>query len=150
METKRRERLRSFFEIGDVIVGQVDHRAQRLQRGLEIVNLLRHQLQLINGAVERQRGAVAIVDNAAAGRDRHQLDAVFVGAGAVILDADHLQIIQVGDQDAGQHQDDQERHQGAAYKQGGFSRIVAKRVTFYFHPAALFHSVTVTTGYSRW
>ena len=68
----------ALFEIGDVVVGQVDHRAQRLQRGFEVVNLLRHQLQLVNGAVERQWGAVAIVDNAAAGRDRHQLDAVFV------------------------------------------------------------------------
>ena len=67
-----------FFKVRHIVIGEVDNIAQRIQRLLNVVDLLRHHLQLVNRTVERQRRAVAIVDNAAARRNRDQLDAVFV------------------------------------------------------------------------
>ena len=67
-----------FFKVRYIVIGEIDNVAQRIQRLLNVVDLLRHHFQLVNRAVERQRRAVAIVDNAAAWRNRDQLDAVFV------------------------------------------------------------------------
>ena len=67
-----------FFKVRYIVIGEIDNVAQRIQRLLNVVDLLRHHFQLVNRAVERQRRAVAIVDNAAARRNRDQLDAVFV------------------------------------------------------------------------
>ncbi len=70
--------LALFFKRIDVIVGQIQHRPQILQRLLQVIDFFRHQLGLVNGAIERQRHTVAVIDDAAAGGDRHQFDAVFV------------------------------------------------------------------------
>ena len=67
-----------FFEGRDIVIVKVDNAFQRFQRILNIIDFFRHHLDLIDGAVQRQRGAVTIVNNAAAGCDRHQLNAVFV------------------------------------------------------------------------
>ncbi len=90
-----------FFERRDVVIRQIHHAAQRVERLLHVIDFFRHHLDLVDGAVEGQRDAVAIVNNAAAGRDRHQLDAVFVGARLVIGEAQDLQIIEIRDQYAG-------------------------------------------------
>ena len=67
-----------FFERSDIVISQVDNASQRVQRILHVIHFLGHHLYLVDGAIKRQRRAVTIVDNAAAGRDGHQLDTVFV------------------------------------------------------------------------
>ncbi len=102
--------LALFVEGVEIIVGDIQHRAQIFQRLLEVVDFFRHQLRLIDGAVKRQGGAVAVIDNAAARRHRHQLDAVFVRAGTVIFKAQDLQVVKIDHQHAREHQNSEERN----------------------------------------
>ena len=125
-ETVRARAL--FFKAGDVVVGQVDDAAQCIQRLLHVIDFFRHHLQLIDGAVQRQRRAVTIVNNTAAGRNRDQLNAVFVGTRLVVVETDNLYVVEVGNQHAGKQQNARKSDQRAAYKQRGFSRIVAERI----------------------
>ena len=67
-----------FFERSDIVISQVDNASQRVQGILHVIHFLGHHLYLVDGAIKRQRRAVTIVDNAAAGRNGHQLDTVFV------------------------------------------------------------------------
>ncbi|CSF05182.1 Uncharacterised protein [Shigella sonnei] len=95
---------------------------------LHVIDFLWHHFYLVDSAVEGQRDTITVVDNAAAGRDRHQLNAVFIRASLVVGKANNLQIIQVGDKHAGQQQNPQKGDQRPAHKQRGLCRIVAKRV----------------------
>ena len=127
----RRKAMRAralLFEIGDVVIVKIDHAAQRFERVLHAIDFFRHHLQLVDGAVERQRGTVAIVDNAAAWCYWHQLNAVLVGTGLIIGKTDDLQIIEVSDQHAGKQQNPRKGDQSPAHKQRRLSRIVAKRI----------------------
>ncbi|CAH0263540.1 hypothetical protein SRABI106_02873 [Rahnella aquatilis] len=87
--------LALFFEVIDIFLREVNYRFEAFKRGLQIVHFFRHQFKLIDRAVQRQRRTVAVIDNAAAGRDRHQLDTVIVRTGLVILKTDNLQIIKI-------------------------------------------------------
>ena len=101
--------VRALFETGDVIIGQINHVAQSVQRLLHVIDFLWHHFYLVDSAVERQRDTVTVVNNAAAGRDRHQLNAVFIRASLVVVEANNLHIIQVGDKHAGQQQNPKRR-----------------------------------------
>ncbi|CNT55650.1 Uncharacterised protein [Salmonella enterica subsp. enterica serovar Bovismorbificans] len=100
---------------------------------LNVIHLFRHHFNLIDSAVQRKGNAVTVVDYPAAWRNWHQLDTVFVRAGLVIGKTKDLQIIQIGDQYAGQQQNTQKGDQRPTHKQCGLSRIVTKRILS-FHP----------------
>ena len=67
-----------FFKGGNIVVGQINDVAQAIDGLLHAVDFLRHDLKLVDRAVKRQGSAVTIVNDAAAGGDWHQLNAVFV------------------------------------------------------------------------
>ena len=117
-----------FFKGGNIIIGKVNDAAQAINGLLHAVDFFRHDFQLVDGAVKRQRRPVAIVNNAAAWCDRHQLDAVFVRTRLVVGKTNDLQIVEVGNQHAGKQQNSQKSDHRPAHKKRGLCRIVAKRI----------------------
>ncbi len=107
IEVKRCERARS-FECNNIIIGPDQPRCAKRPAFAARYRLSpASHFYLVDSAVESQRDTVTVVDNAAAGCDRHQLNAVFIRAGLVVGKANNLQIIQVGDKHAGQQQNPQ-------------------------------------------
>ena len=75
----------SLAEAVDVGVADVDDLAQLGQRGVDVVNLLRHQLQHVSRAVLGEYDAIAIEDQPADGGYSDQPHAVVVGARGQLL-----------------------------------------------------------------
>lgn len=65
MDVKRWERARS-FKGGNIVVIEINHFPQRIQRLLNVIDLLRHHFYLVNGAVEGG-DAVTVINDAATG-----------------------------------------------------------------------------------
>ncbi|MNQ93426.1 hypothetical protein D3C85_1088920 [compost metagenome] len=93
-----------FLEALQVARRDRHHLAQRLDGGVEVVDLVRGQLQGVGRVVARQLDAVAVDDQAAVGLHRHQRDAVVLGEGGEVLVLEHLQ------PDEARHQQQQHQH----------------------------------------
>ena len=85
----------------------VDDRGQLVDRALEVGDLAGRDLQRVGGVVAREHDAVAVEDQAAVGRDRHDRDAVVLGLGVVVVVLDHLQVDEARQQqrERGEHDD---------------------------------------------
>ena len=81
------------FQRALVVVGLEQlHGHESAQRVLEVRHLFADQLELVGGAVERQRVAVAVEDQAPAGRQRLDADAIALREVAEVLVPDDLQV----------------------------------------------------------
>lgn len=58
--------VRALSECSNIVIGQINHAAQSVQRLLHVIDFLRHHFYLVDSAVECQRDTVTVVDNAAA------------------------------------------------------------------------------------
>jgi len=93
-----------FLEAFQVARRDRHHLAQRLDGGVEVVDLVRCQLQGVGRVVARQLDAVAVYDQATVGLYRYQRDAVVLGEGGEVLVLEHLQPDEAG------HQQQQHQH----------------------------------------
>ena len=76
----------------------LDHLAQFLDRALHVAHLGGKDLQRVGRIVARQHHAVAVQDQAAVGRDRHDRDAVVLRLGGVGVVLHHLQLDEAREQ----------------------------------------------------
>ena len=85
----------------------VDDGRELVDRALEIRDLAEGELQRICGVVAGEDHAVAVKDEPAVGRIRHDRNAVVLGLGVVVLVLDHLQVEKAPEQyrECGEHND---------------------------------------------
>ena len=76
----------------------VHDRGEFIDRRVEILDLRRHEFQRVTGVALRQHHAVAVGDDAAVGRDRHDRNAIRLGQRAVMLMLEHLQVHETAEQ----------------------------------------------------
>jgi len=93
-------------EAFQVLVGEADQTPQALKGVLQIGDLLGNDLQREGGDVLRQHPPLAVVDEAAGGRQGKDGDAVVLGEGGVVVVVEHLEI----DHARHQHPHEQEHH----------------------------------------
>ena len=91
-------------ETASVLGQDLDQRTELLDRGIEILDFRRGDFEGEGRIIARQDGAVTINNDAAIGRNRHQRNAVVLGAGNVILVPDDLQPGKTGEQDGKRQQ----------------------------------------------
>ena len=82
----------------DIVVGEIDDRAQQVEGNIEIARGFTHNGQVENGTVIGQQHPVAVVDQPAVGRHVLGMEAVAVGAGREIIVAVDLEIDHPGDE----------------------------------------------------
>lgn len=59
--------VRALSECSNIVIGQINHAAQSVQRLLHVIDFLWHHFYLVDSAVEGQRDTITVVDNAAVG-----------------------------------------------------------------------------------
>ncbi len=94
-------------ELFDVALAQRHDAAKLVEQRVEVLDLVRGDLEIVDGEVLRQDDAVAVVDVAAHGRDGHQVDAVVARERHVVLMVGHLQMHEPHDKRRDRHH----RHQ---------------------------------------
>jgi hypothetical protein len=93
----------------DVRLGELHQRAEPLERRIQVLHVLGHDLEHEARRVLRQQRAAAVVDEPAHGRDHREPHAVLVGARAVVVVLQHLQLQQPAGEHRGQHAAHHER-----------------------------------------
>ena len=99
------------LEAGAVARRNLDQLGELVDGRLHAFHPAREDLEGVARIIARHHHAVAIGDQAAIGRDRHDRDAVVLGLGAVMLVLDHLQEEKARQQDA---EGDEHHHAGDA------------------------------------
>ena len=84
--------LHALGDAAAILVGDLDELAELAEQRAEIVDLLGHDLEDVCRRIHRERDAVAIVDEAAGRRQRHDLDPIVLRQRAEVLELDHLQL----------------------------------------------------------
>ena len=102
-------RIDRLTQAADLRRGEQPELGKALQRRIEVGRLLADQLELIGRAVERDRLAVAVVDQPSRGRNGIDTDAVALRQLAEVIEAHHLQIEETHRQGDGAERHDQ-RH----------------------------------------
>ncbi len=97
----RRDLIRRFSR-GDVLGDEQLELDQAAQRGIDVRHLLGDELELVRGQVLGEHAAVAIEDQAAIGRDRHDAHAIALRKIGVIVVPHDLQLHELAEQ--GEHQ----------------------------------------------
>ena len=90
----------------------LDHPAQTVDRGIEVVDLRWRDLERESRIIARQDHPLAIDDDTPIGNDRHQRDPVVLGARRVVGVLNDLQVEEPGDQqgEGDEHGDTGESH----------------------------------------
>ena len=109
--------LEQLAEAAAVARLHVDDRREFVDRRVEVLDLRRHQLERVTGIALREHHAVAIGDDAAIGRDRHDGDAVRFGQRAVVAVLHHLQVDEAREQSAEREQRERAGHDQPAPEQ---------------------------------
>jgi hypothetical protein len=125
--------IRDFFAVQET---DVDQLGERGIQGLDVADLLAHQLDLKGRQVVGQHHPMAVQDQPAAGRDGLGADAVAQRLAGVVVVPQHLQIEQAAGHRQQQHGSDDARDDAANRKQAVLGEIV-----FYPRLAASYHGV---------
>ncbi len=108
----------------DVFGRQEPERHESGQRVVDVRRLLAREFQLVRGAVQRERLAPAIEDQAARRRNRLDADAVALRQFAEVLVPDHLQVEEPGKQRTEQHHQDEHGGDDAPHEHALFGVMI--------------------------
>ena len=106
----------AILEASDIARRQSHHRPQRGQQGVEVLDLIASDFEVERGPVLRQQRTVAVVDQPAHRRHGDHAHAVVVGAGAVVLMLQQLQVAKPRHQQADHQEAEQDGDDDAPLK----------------------------------
>src|SRR5690606_36028383 len=90
----------------DLVVGEIDQRAQHVQGNINVAGGLAHYSQVEDGTVVRQQHAIAIIDKAAIGGHILRVETVAVGAGGEVIVTVDLKVEHPGHEAGDEQADD--------------------------------------------